>query len=243
MRKFLALLLAGILLVSCVGAALAVHDSTSGTETPSTESLIPEMTQEQKEEATNTAVAALESSGNTAAAEMFKNTTAASDEEIKSSITQATTEQAATASESATSELASQGREVRGTPVALGTVSFTETRLVFLAIVLPADMNVGDLLTLIKNAVANDQSISLAADDDATVFIDAATGKETKVVPESKQVTVATIFEGGKTYQPVVAASTETKKSGGSSSSSGCDAGFGTLALMAVAFLGAKKFF
>ncbi|MBQ9564898.1 MAG: hypothetical protein IJU98_04860 [Synergistaceae bacterium] len=241
MRKFLALLMAGMLLVSCAGAALAVHDGTSGTSTPSTDSLVPEMTQEQKEEATNTAVEALSSSGNSAAAEAFKNTTAASDEEIKSSITQATTEEAAQSAEKATGELASQGREVRGDPVALGTVSFPETRLVFLAVVLPNSMQVGDLLTLIKNAVNQANQVSIAADDDATVFLDSA-GKETKVVPADRQVTVATIFEGGKTYQPVVAASTEsTKKSGGSSS--GCDAGFGTLALMAVAFLGVKKFF
>ena len=98
-------------------------------------------------------------------------------------------------------------------------------------------MKVGDLLTLIKNVLTGGAA-SLAEDDGgATVFLDSA-GNETKVVPEDRKVTAVTVFEGGKTYQPVIVATkpaeSETKNTG--SGSSGCDMGFG-LGVLALAVL------
>ncbi|MBQ9565830.1 MAG: SYNERG-CTERM sorting domain-containing protein, partial [Synergistaceae bacterium] len=209
--------------------------------TPSPESLVPDMTEGQKTEAAGTAADALEAGGNPEAAEEFKNATPATAEEMKNAITQAAPEEAQQAADNATEAMESQGREVRGEPVAIGTVAFRETRLVFLAVTLPDSMRVGDLLTLIKNVLTDGKAARLTAEDDdsATVFLDSA-GKETKVVPEDRKVTMATIFEGGKTYQPVIVATkpveteaeTEQQKSGGSNS--GCDAaGLGLFALAA----------
>ena len=105
-------------------------------------------------------------------------------------------------------------------------------------------MKVGDLLTLIKNALTGGGAASLAADDDdgATVFLDSA-GKETKVVPEDRKVTAVTVFEGGKTYRPVIVATkpaeteaetgTEDSATAGGGSGGGCDMGLGVLSLAA----------
>jgi hypothetical protein len=202
------------------------------------------MTEEEEKEATNAAADALEASGNRAAAEEFRNATPATADEIKEAITQATPEEAEKAAADATEKMANQGREVRGEPVAIGTVAFKETRLVFLAVVLPDSMKIGDLLTLIRNVLTGGAA-SLAADDDgATVFLDSA-GKETKVVPEDRQVTAVTVFEGGKTYQPVIVATkpeeSEAKNTGGASSGCGITTGggawFGLLVLAFVPFV------
>ena len=212
----------------------------TGVITPSPESLIPDMTDEQKKQAAGTAADALEASGNGQAAEEFRNATPATAGEMREAITQATTEEAQQAANNATEEMTRQGREVRGKPVALGTVTFNETRLVFLAVTLPDSMEVGDVLAFFKNIFTGSNAYLATDDGDVTVFLDSA-GKETKVVPEDRKVTAVTVFEGGKTYQPVIVATKPTESNDSGSAHSGCELGFGALALAVLPLLLRKR--
>ena len=205
---------------------------------PQPSELISEMTEEEKKEATNTAINSLRSGGNEEAAKAFENNQIASDEEMRSAITRVSETQAQTLKENATSEMVRQGRTVRGDTVALGTMKFENTRLVFLSITLPRTMQIEDLLTFFKNVVTGGTVLLAAGDSDAVVFLNSS-GAETKVVPPDYKVTAVTVFEGGKTYQPIVVASTGS--GGGGSSSGGCDAGFGALALALMAGALLKK--
>ena len=230
MRKFLAVLMAGVLLVSCGGAALAVHDSGDGEvvqtpddSTPSTE--------------------AINSAKDTVANDFSSDAEYATEEETKAAFdTSYTTEQGKEAASKAEEQLGSG--EVSTSSVSIGKVNFKKPVVAFFSAQLKGSKR-DDALRFSKGgADAKIYSLGLAADSDTVVYLQ-SDGKtkitDGKVPEDDATVIVGAFYEANTDYEPVLMA-TESTNSGGSGHS-GCDAGFGTLALMAVAFLGVKKFF
>ena len=231
MKKFLALLMAGVLLVSCGGAALAVHDSDDGKHVQEPGDSTP------SGEAINNAK-------NKVANDFSSGVEYADEEETYGAFdTSYTTELGKEAVSKAEGQLSSG--ETSTSSVSIGRVSFERDVVAFFSAELKGSQK-GDALRFSKGgADSKIYSLGLAADSDTVVYL--TDNGNTKIddgkVPENDAtVIVGAFYEAGKNYEPVLMATESTKK-GGSSSSSGCDAGFGTLALMAVAFLGARKFF
>ena len=92
----------------------------------------------------------------------------------------------------------------------------------------------------------NTASLHLSYHDENAVFIDTATKKETKVVPESRALSVSAYLEVGYTYEPVIITISNDDTSSGSSGA-GCNnsALFGIfllpLALIFTSFSKGKK--
>ena len=112
------------------------------------------------------------------------------------------------------------------------------------ALSLPAEMKTGDtLVCYFKRSLSaentNTASVYSSEYGEEAVFIDTATKKETKVVPESRAVSVSAYLETGYIYEPVimtVANNSNPQGSGGG----GCNAGlamFSAFTLVGAAFM------
>ncbi len=107
------------------------------------------------------------------------------------------------------------------------------------ALPLPADMKTGDTLfwcfkRSLSTESANTASVYSSEYGEDAVFIDTATKKETKVIPESRAVSVSTYLETGYIYEPVVmtvASTSNIQSSGGG----GCNAGLAIFSAFALA--------
>lgn len=108
------------------------------------------------------------------------------------------------------------------------------------ALPLPTDMKNGDTLVWcckrsLSNVNTNTASVYSSDYEEEVIFIDTAIKEETKVVPESRAVSVSAYLETGYIYEPVVMTVANNSNKQVSGGGGGCNSGFVMLGAFALA--------